>query len=73
MSYQHQGRKITVDDQYPGYYVALFSDEYDSAIDSRHPVGMGKTEGEAVADLISQDEERHAATSEHAASHKEGA
>ena len=53
----HQGRPISVDwDSTPALYVAIFSEEYDGAIDSHHPVGLGRTEEEAVADLIERDE-----------------
>lgn len=48
----HQGRPISVDfDSTPGLYVATF-DNYDGALDSNHPVGLGRTEDAAVADLI---------------------
>lgn len=50
----YQGRPISTDQPF-GYWTAIFSDEYDGAPDSHHPVGMGKTEEEAIADLIEQD------------------
>ena len=58
MSYSHQGRPISVDWQStPALFQALFSDEYDGAPDAGfQPVGYGKTEAAAVADLIEQDE-----------------
>lgn len=44
----------------PQLWMATF-DNYDGAPDSKHPVGLGKTPGEAVADLFEQDYERRAA------------
>lgn len=56
----HQGRPIGVDfASTPQLYVAIFEQEYDGAPDSNSPMGFGKTEDEAVADLIEKDEERH--------------
>ena len=40
------------------FWVAIFSDEYDGAPDSHSPVGLGKTQDEAVADLIEKDGEQ---------------
>jgi hypothetical protein len=55
----YQGRPITVDFcSTPGLYAAIFKNEYDGAEDSRSPIGWGRTEDEAVADLIEQAEER---------------
>lgn len=39
----------------PQLYIAYFRDEYDGAPDSHHPMGFGKTEAEAIADLRSRD------------------
>lgn len=39
----------------PQFYVAYFRDEYDGALDSKHPMGFGKTEAEAIADLHDQE------------------
>jgi hypothetical protein len=55
----YQGRPIDVDfHSTAGLYVAIFKDEYDGAPDSRDPVGLGRSEEAAVADLIEQDKER---------------
>lgn len=53
----YQGRPIRVDwCSTPALYMALFSDEYDGAPDAGfQPMGFGKTEDAAVADLIEQD------------------
>lgn len=52
------GRQISVEwHSTPRLFVAYFTQEYDGAIDSHHPVGFGKTEQEAVADLREQAEE----------------
>ena len=57
--YAHRGRPISVDfHSTPQIYSAIFTNEYDGAPDSNHPVGLGKTEEAAVAALIEQDEER---------------
>lgn len=54
----YQGRPIAVHfESMPGMYIAIFDQEYDGAPDSRNPVGMGKTEEAAVADLIEQEEQ----------------
>lgn len=56
----HQGRPISVEWQStPALYVAIFREEYDGALDSHHPMGFGRTEEAAVADLIEKGEERH--------------
>jgi hypothetical protein len=57
MTRNHNGRPISVQwESTPAIYSAIFSDEYDGAPDSRNPVGYGKTEEEAVANLIENDE-----------------
>jgi hypothetical protein len=35
-------------------WVAVDDDSYDGAEDSRHPIGRGATEAEAIADLMEQ-------------------
>lgn len=63
MSYEHQGRPISVEfHSTPQLYSAVFSQEYDGAPDSHCPMGFGKDPAHAVADLIEQDEERACAT-----------
>ena len=53
----HQGRPISVDfHSTPQVYSAIFSQEYDGATDSRHAMGFGRTEEEAIANLIEHDE-----------------
>jgi hypothetical protein len=59
---EHNGRPISVEWQStPALYMAIFREEYDGAPDAGfQPVGFGKTEAEAVADLMEQDNERDA-------------
>ena len=38
----------------PQLWMAVF-DNYDGAIDSRHPMGFGKSEMDSVADLLQQE------------------
>jgi hypothetical protein len=40
----------------PQLWMAVF-DNYDGAIDSKHPVGFGRTKEEAAADLIEKEAE----------------
>jgi hypothetical protein len=60
----YRGRPISVEYHggVPGLYVAIFENEYDGAPDSRSPMGYGKTEEAAVADLIEQDADQRDAT-----------
>jgi cephalosporin hydroxylase len=61
----YRGRPISVDwHSTPGVYIAIFSQEYDGAPDSRNPVGYGKNPDEAVADLIEADTDITDATHE---------
>ena len=47
-----KGHKITTSWQStPQLWMAVF-DDYDGAVDSRHPQGFGKTEAQAVEDLL---------------------
>jgi hypothetical protein len=64
MSYAYMRRPISVTWQStPALYQAIFSNEYDGAPDAGfQPMGYGKTENEAVQDLIDQDVEHRAAT-----------
>lgn len=57
--YAYQGRPIAVNwESTPALYSAIFSSEYDGAPDAGfQPMGFGKTEAEAVADLIDIDQE----------------
>ena len=41
----------------PQLWMAVF-DNYDGAIDSKHPQGFGRTKEEAAADLLEQEAER---------------
>ena len=53
---EYQGRPISFEwHGTPQLYVAYFEQEYDGATDSHHPIGFGRTEDEAVADLIEKD------------------
>lgn len=64
-SRNHQGRPISTSwESTPALYSAIFTHEYDGAPDSREPIGLGRTEAEAVADLIEQDDEHRSATKE---------
>jgi hypothetical protein len=52
---EYQGRPISVHlDTTPMLYVATFRNEYDGS----GPMGFGKTEAEAIAHLIEQEEEQ---------------
>jgi hypothetical protein len=54
----YRGRPISVEwHGTPGLYTAIFSNEYDGATDSRHPMGYGRTEEEAIAALIEADDQ----------------
>ena len=49
----HAGQRIELIWQStPALWAAIFADSYDGAEDSHCPMGFGKTEDEAVADLI---------------------
>ena len=48
---------ITTEVMYNGEWCAIDSDTYDGAPDSGHPVGVGKTEIEAIRDLLELIEE----------------
>ena len=62
--YVYNSRPIAVTwESTPALYSAIFSNEYDGAPDAGfQPMGFGKTEAEAVADLIEQDADRPDAT-----------
>lgn len=56
-------RKIETSFVYPPIPIRDFDwcatfDDYDGAEDSNHPVGFGRTEAEAIADLIELAEDR---------------
>ncbi len=55
----HQGRPIDVDfDSTPQLYLATFPNEYCGCGCLRGLVGMGKTQDQAVADLIEKDDQQ---------------
>jgi hypothetical protein len=58
MKHEYQGRPISVHwESTPAIYAAIFHNEYDGAPDSNHPIGYGRTEEAAVADLIEKEQE----------------